>query len=200
MFLCDADDIRRLCTRLDDFSRLYPARSAPESAIAAAVLVLMRVCEDGLHVLLTRRTEHLRHHAGQISFPGGRREEQDASPVQTALREAQEEVGIVPSDLEVLGCLPDFLVPSGFLITPVLALLEQPLDLQLDDFEVAEAFEVPLAHLMQRKRYQQHRIQWQDSVRHIHAVAHQGRFVWGATAGILLVLEDFLSFAWVVKA
>jgi len=200
MFPRDADEIRRLCLRLDDFSQHRPARPVPETAIASAVLILMRVCGDGLHVLLTRRTEHLRHHAGQISFPGGRWEEQDASLVHTALREAQEEVGIVPGNLEVLGCLPDFLVPSGFLITPVLALQEQAFALQLDDFEVAEAFEVPLAHLVQHGRYQQHRIQLQGSVRHVHAVAHQGRFVWGATAGIMLVLADFLSFARAAEA
>ncbi|WP_018608765.1 CoA pyrophosphatase [Uliginosibacterium gangwonense] len=199
MFPRNANEMRRLCQHADAFSRHCPAQSVPDTVIASAVLILLQAHEDGLHVLLTRRTEHLRHHAGQISFPGGRREEQDATAVRTALREAQEEVGVVPSDVEVLGCLPDFLVPSGFLITPVLGLLQRPAKLVLDDFEVAEAFEVPLAHLMQRIRYQQHRLQWQGSVRHVHAVAYQGRFVWGATAGILVMLADFLSFAYQAK-
>ncbi|NSL56761.1 CoA pyrophosphatase [Uliginosibacterium aquaticum] len=163
-----------------------------EHQAEAAVLLPVRSAENGLQVLLTRRTDHLNHHAGQISFPGGRREEADTSLIQTALRESQEEIGLDPACVEVLGVLPEFGTPSGFRITPVVGLLLGDPALRLDDFEVAEVFEVPLEFLLQRENYQLHRVRWREGERRVHAVPHGGRFIWGATAGILAMFAAFL--------
>ncbi len=143
-------------------------------------------------MLLTRRTDHLNHHAGQISFPGGRREPEDGSLIETALRESCEEIGLEPSAVEVLGILPEFATPSGFRITPVVGLLPADAPLALDEFEVAEVFEVPLDFLLQAGNYQRHRIRWFESERQVYAVPYSGRFIWGATAGILAMFAAFL--------
>jgi len=190
----NAEHLRRACQHLDRFV-WQPSWPAAENPVASAVLVLFVAHENGVNLLFTRRTEHLRHHAGQISFPGGRTDPEDASSEHTALRETHEEVGIPASAIELLGKLPDFAVPSGFVITPVLGLIQAPLHLELDAFEVAEAFEVPLSHLLCRVNYQQHRIHFQGGTRHVHAIAYRGRFIWGATAGILVMLADFLEMA-----
>ena len=158
----------------------------------AAVLVGLIAREYGWQLLLTRRTDHLHNHPGQISFPGGRREEEDADLIATALRETEEEVGIPAELVDVLGCLPRFATPSGFCITPVLALLPAQICCRLDPFEVAEVFELPLAQVCDASNYQQHRIQWAGKLRHIPALPFQGRFIWGATAGILAMLAEFL--------
>ena len=160
--------------------------------VAAAVLVPIVVRPSGLTVLLTQRTAHLRDHAGQISFPGGRCESADASPVATALRESHEEVGILSAQVEVLASLPDYFTATGFRITPVVGLVTPPLNLQLDDFEVAEVFEPPLEFLLDPANYRQHPIEWQGAVHHYWAVPWQGRFIWGATAGVLVNMRDCL--------
>lgn len=170
-------------------------REAPVSvstAVAAAVLVPIVVRPSGLTVLLTQRTDHLRDHAGQVSFPGGRCESADASPVATALRESHEEVGILSTQVEVLACLSDYFTGTGFRITPVVGLVTPPLNLQLDDFEVAEVFEPPLEFLLDPANYQQHPIEWQGAVHHYWAVPWQGRFIWGATAGVLVNMRHCL--------
>ncbi|MDP5240410.1 CoA pyrophosphatase [Uliginosibacterium sp. 31-16] len=161
--------------------------------VPAAVLVPLVPRPQGMQVLLTRRTDHLHHHAGQISFPGGRMEEEDVSLSATALREASEEVGLLPESVELLGVLPDFGTPSGFRITPVLGLLHPDVCLRPDPFEVAEAFEIPLQFLARHSNYQSHRIRWQAGERHVYAVPYPGRFIWGATAGILHMLAAFLA-------
>ena len=158
----------------------------------AAVLVPLIERESGLTVLLTQRTAHLRDHAGQISFPGGRCEEQDASPEATALREAQEEVGIDPSQVEVLGLLPEYRTGSGFSIVPVVALVLPPLNLKLDDFEVAEAFETPLSFFLDPANHQRHRVDHQGSMREYYAMPWEGYYIWGATAAMLVSLQRFL--------
>lgn len=161
--------------------------------IPAAVLLPLVPRPHGMQVLLTRRTDHLNHHAGQISFPGGRWEAGDASLSVTALRETEEEVGIAPDAVELLGALPDFGTPSGFRISPVVGLLHPEAHLRLDPFEVAEAFEIPLSFLVEPANYQYHRIRWAGGERNVHAVPYAGRFIWGATAGILHMLAEFLS-------
>ncbi|MDE2454915.1 MAG: CoA pyrophosphatase, partial [Burkholderiales bacterium] len=115
---------------------------------AASVLVPMVDRADGVMVLLTRRADHLRDHAGQVSFPGGRAERHDADAAATALREAQEEVGLAPERVEVIGSLPAYTTVTSFIVTPVVGLVAPPFTLELDRSEVAEAFEVPLAFLM----------------------------------------------------
>lgn len=168
-----------------------PGLSA-KALTAAAVLVPLVIRETGLTVLLTQRTAHLRDHAGQISFPGGRCEEGDASPVETALREAREEVGLDRTQVEVLGVLPEYRTGTGFSIIPVVALVHPPLNLKLDDFEVAEAFETPLDFLLNPANHQRHSLEYQGSQREYYAMPWEGYYIWGATAGMLVSLQRFL--------
>lgn len=166
---------------------------AAQALTPAAVLVPLVVRETGLTVLLTQRTAHLRDHAGQISFPGGRSEERDASPVETALREAREEVGLERSQVEVLGILPEYRTGTGFSIIPVVGLVHPPLNLKLDDFEVAEAFETPLDFLLDPANHQRHSIEYEGSQREYYAMPWEGYYIWGATAGMLVSLQRFLT-------
>lgn len=169
---------------------------------AAAVLVPLVEREDGLRVLLTRRTDHLRDHAGQISFPGGRSEPEDGSPAATALREAQEEVGLQPRHVEVIGQMPVYTTVTGFVVTPVVALVRPPFEMALDRFEVAEAFEVPLAFLMNPANHRRHQFELDGHSRHFLSMPWQGQgseglarefFIWGATAAMLRNLYRFLA-------
>lgn len=159
----------------------------------AAVLVPVVARTDALSVLLTRRTDHLHHHPGQISFPGGRVEKTDTSPVMTALRETEEEIGLDPDRVELLGELPEYFTGTGFRITPVVGLVHPPFALQLDTFEVAEAFEVPLAHFLDPANHQRHRSEYKGRLREYYAMPYGDYFVWGATAGILVSLYRFLG-------
>jgi 8-oxo-dGTP pyrophosphatase MutT (NUDIX family) len=153
-------------------------------------------------VLLTRRTEHLRDHAGQVSFPGGRSEDFDNGPVATALREAQEEVGLEPSQVEVIGQMPTYSTVTSFIVTPVVGLVQPPLTLQVDSREVAEAFEVPLAYLMNPAQHQRHIFQFDGGQRQFLSMPWHGEladgsmreyFIWGATAAMLRNLYRLLS-------
>lgn len=159
----------------------------------AAVLVPLVPRQEELAVLLTRRTDHLHHHPGQISFPGGRVEETDVSAVMTALRETEEEIGLDPERVELLGELPDYCTGTGFRVTPVVGLVHPPFDLKLDDFEVAEVFEVPLTHFLDPQNHQRHRMEYQGRMREYWAMPYGEYFIWGATAGILLSLYRFLG-------
>ena len=168
---------------------------------AAAVLVALVQRADGLHVLLTQRADHLRDHAGQISFPGGRSEPADADATATALREAEEEVGLSRSQVQVLGCLSDYTTVTGYVVTPVVAIVQPPLVLTLDAFEVAEAFEVPLQHLMTPAHHQRHVFDYDGGQRQFLSMSWRGQaadgsprdyFIWGATAAMLRNLYGFL--------
>lgn len=164
----------------------------PHDLIPAAVLVPIVLRPSGLTVLLTQRTEHLRDHAGQVSFPGGRCEPADVSATATALREAYEEVGLDSTQVEVLGALDEYRTGTGFSVIPVVGLVTPPLDLKLDDFEVADVFEPPLEFLLQPANYNHHRIEYQGAWREFWAVPWRDRFIWGATAGMLINLREFL--------
>lgn len=165
---------------------------------AAAVLVGLVPRDDGLHVLLTRRTEHLRDHAGQISFPGGRTEPEDPGPEGTALRESEEEVGLDRTRVELLGLLPDYTTVTRYVVTPVVGLVHPPFDLKLDAFEVAEAFEVPLPFLMTPAHHRRHVFSYDGGQRQFLSMPWRppGRgdeyFIWGATAAMLRNLYHFL--------
>jgi 8-oxo-dGTP pyrophosphatase MutT (NUDIX family) len=165
--------------------------SAPD-LIPAAVLIPIVLREPDLTVLLTQRTAHLRDHAGQVSFPGGRQEPADVSSVATALREAHEEVGLVPGQIEVLGSLGEYRTGTGFAITPVVGLVTPPLDLKLDDFEVDDVFEPPLAFVLEAANFQRQGAEYRGAWRQYWAVPWQGRYIWGATAGMLVKLREFL--------
>lgn len=199
--LLTADAIRRRFARAGGF--VSPIRgdgdSLASATAAAAVLVGLVNRPEGLQVLLTRRTEHLRDHAGQISFPGGRCEPDDAHAEATALREASEEVGLDPARVEVLGRLPEYTTITRYVVTPVVALVEPPLQLALDEFEVAEAFEVPLQFLMTPSHHRRHVFTWDGGQRQFLSMpwrrtAHEDEyFIWGATAAMLRNLYHFLK-------
>lgn len=162
----------------------------------AAVLVPLVRREAGLTILLTQRTDHLYDHAGQISFPGGRSEAQDESPAATALRETFEEIGLPPSHVEVLGLLPEYTTVTGYHVTPVVGLVISPPTLSLDAFEVAEAFEVPLRFFLDPGNHQRNTLQYQGRTRHYYAMPFEKRYIWGATAGMLMNLYAFLTASW----
>lgn len=159
----------------------------------AAVLVPMVERDGRVNLLLTQRTEHLAAHAGQISFPGGGVEAADASREDTALRETEEEIGLARRHVKVLGALPEYLLPTGFRITPVVGWIEAPFDTQPDPYEVADIFEIPLSHFMDPARYQRHEYHFNGRHRHYVAIPYEGRYIWGATAGMLLSLARVLS-------
>ena len=159
----------------------------------AAVLVPLVNRSAGIQVLLTQRTEHLRDHAGQVSFPGGRVEPDDPDREATALRETDEEIGLPAGRIQVLGRLPDYEIPSGFRITPVVGWIEPPFPLKPDEFEVADIFEVPLAHFLDPANYQRREYRLRGRHRHYLAIPWQGRYIWGATAGMLYSLCRLLQ-------
>jgi 8-oxo-dGTP pyrophosphatase MutT (NUDIX family) len=180
-----------------DGSVFFPDRTPA----AAAVLIGLVRRPGGLRVLLTRRTEHLRDHAGQIAFPGGRSEPSDTDAAATALREAHEEIGLPPSAAEVIGAMPAYSTVTRFVVTPVVALVDAPPVWRPDPAEVAEAFEVPLAWLMDPANHRRHRFHWDGGERQFlsmpwSASGADGRgeaFIWGATAAMLRNLYHFLG-------
>ncbi len=160
--------------------------------IPAAVLIPVVMRETGLTVLLTQRTAHLRDHGGQVSFPGGRCEPDDLSVEATALREAEEEVGLTPSQVEVIGRLPVFRTITSFSVVPVVGLVRPPLNLKLDDFEVADVFEPPLEFLMDSHNHVRHEVDVRGTPRAYWSMPWGGYHIWGATAGMLISFRDFL--------
>ncbi|TMH09675.1 MAG: CoA pyrophosphatase [Betaproteobacteria bacterium] len=167
----------------------------------ASVLVPL-IQRDEVMVLLTQRTDHLTDHPGQISFPGGRVEPEDENATATALREAHEEIGLHARHIEVLGELPTYTTGTGFIVTPVVALIEPPFTIAADPFEVAEVFEVPLSFLMSPANHRHHAIEFGGVKREFLSMPWQGAdaageprryFIWGATASMLRNLYRFLS-------
>ena len=164
-----------------------------DELIPASVLFPIVLRESGPSVLLTQRTAHLKDHAGQISFPGGRAEPGDASPAHTALREAEEEIGLSSAHVDILGYLPEYRTGTGFSVTPVVAAVTPPFDLSPDAFEVAEIFEVPLDFLLDSANHQRHSQHIRGKLRHYYAMPYGDYFIWGATAGIIVMLFQALS-------
>lgn len=184
------------CARLRRRLLSRPDHRVPDTAPAlqaAAVLVPIVQRQPSPSLLLTVRASHLRHHAGQISFPGGRIEAQDADVVAAALRETAEELGIPASFIEPLGFLPDRAVRTGFRVTPVVALLRPQFTLELDSTEVAEAFEVPLAFAMAAVNYRARRRKLRDIEVEVWELPYGEHVIWGATARILAQLRDLLD-------
>lgn len=172
-----------------------PGRAVLDRApTPAAVLVPLVHRDEGMTVLLTQRTAHLAHHPGQVSFPGGRLEDCDGNDAVTcALRETEEEIGLPPAHVTVLGRLDDYVTATGFHVTPVVGLVRPPFDLLPDPFEVAEVFEVPLPFLLDGGNHVLHRREIDGRSRPFWQMVWQERVIWGATAGILVNLSDVLG-------
>ncbi|QSI75570.1 CoA pyrophosphatase [Niveibacterium microcysteis] len=186
-------DIDLIRARLAAARPLVAPAAVDTQLMAAAVLVPLVQREYGLQVLLTRRTAHLHHHPGQISFPGGRIEASDASPSEAALRETAEETGLQPDVIELIGELPEFDTSTGFRITPLVGAIKPPLTLAPDPFEVAEVFEVPLGFFLDRSNHQRHEIFWRGRMRQYWAMPWGDYYIWGATAGIIRNLVEVLE-------
>jgi len=171
-----------------------------EPVHASVLMPLVR--RDEITVLLTQRTDHLTNHPGQISFPGGRAEPHDDDAAATALREAEEEIGLDAARVEVLGSMPTYTTGTGFIVTPIVGLVKPDFVLRVDPFEVAAVFEVPLAFLMDPANHRRHAIEVAGARREFlsmpcHGADEEGRpqhfFIWGATAAMLRNLYCLLS-------
>ncbi|HKX37064.1 MAG TPA: CoA pyrophosphatase [Burkholderiales bacterium] len=190
---------------LAELRRRLAARSPLEFAVygddgagrigttAAAVLIPVIAQAQGLTVLFTQRTQHLKSHSGQVSFPGGRAEPGDASAEFTALREAQEEIGLALERVEILGRLPEYHTRTGFRVTPVIGLIQPPLELTPDPREVESVFEVPLSFLLDPANRQRRTRELQGRSVGFYVFEYQGHMIWGATAGMLVNLHKMLE-------
>jgi 8-oxo-dGTP pyrophosphatase MutT (NUDIX family) len=172
---------------------LNPGMTALSDLREAAVLAPLIDRRDGMTVLLTRRTDHLARHAGQIAFPGGRVEEADADPVATALRETEEEIGLSRRHIEPVGRLDRYVTRTGFAVTPVVAIVHPPFTLTLDRQEVADAFEAPLAFFLDPANRKMQSAEYQGILRHFYVFPYGERNIWGATAGMLVNLAEALA-------
>ncbi len=181
--------------------------SFSQRARSNASVLLPLVMRDELKVLLTERTLHLSTHGGQVAFPGGKADATDADAVATALRETQEEVGLTPNYVEVIGTLPHYITGTHFVVSPVVALVDPNFELKINPFEVARTFEVPLRFLMNPANHQEHMFEWQGAQRRWFSIPYKTppssdvsdtagdheHFIWGATAGMLRNFYRFLS-------
>jgi 8-oxo-dGTP pyrophosphatase MutT (NUDIX family) len=188
-----ASDPKTIAAMRGDHS-LVPGGAPPASALTpAAVLVPLVMRPQEMTVMLTQRTAHLAAHAGQISFPGGRAEPEDADSVAAALRETEEEVGLPRDYVEVVGRLDTYLTSTGFEITPVVGLVRAPYPMQADPVEVAEVFEVPLSFVLNRANHRRDSRDYGGRQRHFFVLPYQNRYIWGATAGMLVNLAEVLG-------
>ena len=167
--------------------------SLPARRVPAAVLVPLVEHETGLTVLLTQRAETLKDHAGQISFPGGRIEPDDQDAWHAALREAHEEIGLLPDFVEFAGYLPDHFVITGFRVTPVVGFVNPEYQLRIAEAEVHDVFEVPLDYILDAANHKSRRRQLHGLTIDVHDIPYGERNIWGATAGMLLTLRRKLQ-------
>ncbi|MDD3450397.1 MAG: CoA pyrophosphatase [Gammaproteobacteria bacterium] len=172
---------------------LREALPAGAGLVSAAVLVPLVDHSAGMTVLLTQRTRHLRDHAGQVSFPGGRVEAHDADPVATALRETWEEVGLAPAQVEVVGELEPYATITGFLVHPVVGIVTPGFIPVPDPFEVEAVFEVPLQHVLEPDNYRRERRSHRGELREYFVLDYPDFHIWGATAAILVNLRRRLA-------
>lgn len=166
--------------------------AVPGPSTPAAVLVPIVQHPCGPTMLLTQRADHLRDHGGQICFPGGRVEAADRDTVETALREAEEEIGLAPDQVEVVGFLPEYRTGTGFAVTPVVGFIKPPFELLPAPFEVAEIFEVPLAFLLDPQNHKRHSVHYRGRLGSFYAMPYGERYIWGATAGMIRSLYERL--------
>lgn len=176
----------------EEFLQGDDGRSSSDG-LPAAVLIGLVNRPSGLSILMTKRTDHLRDHAGQICFPGGRIETHDASIEAAALREAEEEIGLPPEKVDLISRLAPYDTTTGFRIHPVVGWIEPPLTFKLDAFEVAEVFELPLSFALDPKNHQKQHYQRETGRRSYYVLPYEGRFIWGATAGMLVIFANLLK-------
>lgn len=173
------------------------ANRKPTDASVLIPIVMRGPMQNAPCVLLTQRTAHLSNHSGQIAFPGGKADATDADARATALREAREEVGLAARYVDVIGTLPVYVTGTAFIVTPVVALVQPDYKLQINPYEVEEAFEVPLDFLMNPANHHRHAVEWEGQRREWFSMPYRNgdedRFIWGATAGMLRNLYRFLS-------
>ena len=177
--------------------QLVRERRFTDRAPAPAAVLIPLVVRERLGLLLTQRTAHLSTHSGQIAFPGGKVDAEDRDATAAALREAQEEIGLEPAHVEVLGRLPEYVTGTQFHITPVVALVQPGFTLLPNPGEVDDVFEVPLDFLMDPVNHRRHGFEWNGEMREWYSMPYQEgateRFIWGATAGMLRNLYRFLT-------
>lgn len=166
-----------------------------ESVIAnakkhAAVLIGLIEREGSVNVILTKRTEALNNHSGQVAFPGGRIDDDDASPEAAALREAWEEIGLDINEVEIMGRLPDYYTGSGYRVAPVIGFVREGADFEINPDEVDYIFEVPLAFLMDVANHTTTSRMWKERERFFYEMPYQEHYIWGVTAGMIRVLYD----------
>tara|TARA_B100000678_G_scaffold242823_1_gene214190 strand:- start:1527 stop:2129 length:603 start_codon:yes stop_codon:yes gene_type:complete len=167
----------------------------PDEAIVDAAVLVPVTDRPRPGVILTQRTEQLRNHAGQVAFPGGRKEDSDADLIAAALREAQEEIGLSPSDVEVVGLTDRYRTITGFQVTPVVAVVPPDLPLRAEPGEVDSIFEVPLDFLLDTANHVQATVEWQGRNRHYYEILWEDRRIWGATAAMIVNLSRRLQWA-----
>lgn len=175
-----------------DFDLNPEARPAMPARRPAAVLCPIVERDGDLHVILTRRADHLKRHAGQIAFPGGKVDASDRSPMAAALREAEEEIGLTSALVEMVGAIDDYVTGTGFSVTPFVGFVSPAFRPLIDENEVAEVFETPLAFLMNPANHMRDAYVRNGARREYWAMPHGDRYIWGATAGMLKNLSDRL--------
>ena len=158
----------------------------PNRELAPAAVLVALVARNEPTLLFTERTAHLPRHAGQISFPGGRANEGDVSLIQTALRETEEETGITADFVTIAGFLDPHTIGSGYAILPVVGVLREGFSLKIDPTEVANVFEVPLSFLLDPANVRRESREFNGHTRSFYAITYEGRYIWGATAAMLV--------------
>ena len=187
--LATSPPIEELLTS-DDLERQQEISKAGGKPAAVLLLVVNHPTDPT--VIFTQRTAHLADHAGQISFPGGRCDEGDCDPEDTALREAEEEIGVARDRVEILGRLPEYHTSTGYRVTPVVGWAEPPLTYRPDPHEVADVFEVPLSFLLDSGNHRYESAFFKGRMRKYWAMPYGERFIWGATAGMLVTFHRIL--------
>lgn len=174
---------------------LNPEVVLPKNRVLRPAGVLVGLIEgrDGLDVILTKRSSRLKHHPGQISFPGGKQDDGDADVVAAALREAEEEVGLSRSSVDILGTLPPHETVTSFLMTPVIGMVSEPFTPVAEPGEVDEIFTVPLAHISDPANFSVQYRRWRGTRRHYYTVPFGPYYIWGATARVLRGLADRMA-------